>query len=164
MSQNTATLHLVCGKAASGKSTLAARLGQAERAIVIAEDDWLSALFADQMTTLPDYVRCAGKLRGIMGPHVVALLRAGLSVVLDFPANTVETRRWMRGLVDASGAAHRLHYLDVADEICRARLQMCNAGGDHPFAVSDAQFEPLLKHFVPPADDEGFNILRHEAP
>jgi predicted kinase len=154
-------LHVVCGKAASGKSTLCTRLGQNPRTIIVAEDEWLAALFGDRMTTLSDYVRCAAKLRDIMGPHVIALLGAGISVVLDFPANTIAIRRWMRGIVKAANADHRLHYLDVPDDVCKARLQARNARGDHPFAVTEYQFDLLSKHFVAPAEDEGFHIVRH---
>ena len=49
-------------------------------AVLISEDAWLGALFADQMTSLKDYVRCSAKLRSIMGPHVAHLLNNGLSV------------------------------------------------------------------------------------
>jgi len=162
MSQTTPTLHLICGKPAAGKSTLTARLGQQPRTVVIAEDDWLAMLYGDQMSTLSDYVRCAGRLRGIVKPHAIALLRAGVTVVLDFPANTLETRRWMRGIVEAAGTAHCLHLLDVPDDICKARLQARNARGDHPFAVTEAQFDRIAKHFVTPTADEGFNIVRHQ--
>lgn len=43
----TPTLHMICGKIAAGKSTLAARLAEADRTVLIAEDDWLGALYAD---------------------------------------------------------------------------------------------------------------------
>lgn len=161
MTRSTPMLHLLCGKAASGKSTLAARLGKAPNTVVIAEDAWLFALFGDEMTTLVDYVRCAAKLRAAMAPHVVSLLRSGTSVVLDFPANTVETRRWMREMIDASGAGHQMHLLDVTDDVAKARLRARNAGGDHPFAVTEDQFDRLAKHFVPPSEDEGFEVVRH---
>jgi len=161
MTHASPTLHLVCGKAASGKSTLTAGLGKAPGTVVIAEDDWLAALFADDMASISDYVRCSAKLRAIMGPHVVSLLGAGLSVVLDFPANTVAIRAWMRGLADAAQAAHRLHYLDVPDDICKARLRARNASGAHPFSVTDEQFDRLARHFVVPSEAEGFVIIRH---
>jgi hypothetical protein len=45
-------------------------------------------------------------------------LGAGLSVVLDWPANTVAGRAWMRGIFEAAGAEHKLHFLDVPDEVC----------------------------------------------
>jgi predicted kinase len=161
MTQTTSTLYLVCGKAASGKSTLTARLGQAAGTVVIAEDDWLTALYGDEMSTISDYVRGSGKLRAVMGPHVVSLLKAGLSVVLDFPANTIATRSWMRGIAEEADAAHQLHYLDVPDAICKARLRARNASGAHPFSITDDQFDQLARHFVVPSEDEGFDIVPH---
>ncbi len=163
MFSNPPTLHLLCGKIASGKSTLAAQLGDAPGTVVIAEDDWLAALYNEQMSTVADYVRCSARLRTAVGPHVVALLRAGVSVVLDFQANTVASRVWMRGIVDAAKAAHRLHYLDVPDEVCRARLRKRNSEGDHAFAVTDEQFTQISKHFVAPRSEEGFNVVVHRS-
>ncbi|ARE39704.1 hypothetical protein RGUI_1563 [Rhodovulum sp. P5] len=128
---------------------------------MIAEHDWLTGHYSDQMVSIPDYVRCASKLRAIMGPHVVSLLNAGVSVVLDFPANTVETRRWMRGILDRTTASHVLHLLDVPDEVCMDRLRARNARGDHPFDVTEAQFRQINVHFAPPSPDEGFVILAH---
>lgn len=161
MSATHPTLHLVCGKIASGKSTLTAGLGRAAGTVVIAEDAWLHALFADQMASVSDYVRCSAKLREAIGPHIAALLNVGVSVVLDFPANTVETRRWMRGILDRTDASHVLHVLDVPDEVCLARLRARNAGGDHPFAATEEQFRRIAAHFVPPSPDEGFTIVVH---
>lgn len=161
MPRTSPTLHLICGKVASGKSTLSAKLGQTAQTVVIAEDDWLAALFGDEMSSISDYVQCAAKLRDIMGSHVISLLRAGLSVVLDFQANTIASRAWMRGIAESANAAHQLHYLDVPDEICKARLNARNTEGDHPFSVSDDQFEQLSKHFVVPSDAEGVNIVLH---
>jgi len=155
------TLHMICGKVASGKSTLCAELGRSPNTVTIAEDDWLAALFGDEMSSLSDYVRCAAKLRAIMGPHVTALLTAGLSVVLDFQANTVESRAWMRGIAESANAAHMLHFLDIPDATCKARLKARNASGEHPFSVTDEQFEQLSKHFVVPSDAEGLTIVRH---
>lgn len=161
MSPDTPTLHLMCGLPASGKSTLSATLGAQPRTIVIAEDDWLAPLFGDQMSTLADYVRCAAKLRAVMAPHVAALLQAGTHVVLDFPANTPQTRVWMRDLIAQTGAAHVLHLLDVPPEVCKARLRARNASGEHAFAATDEQFDRIAALFVPPSVDEGFSITRH---
>ncbi|WP_417266948.1 AAA family ATPase [Celeribacter baekdonensis] len=161
MFQTDPTLHLMCGKIASGKSTLTTKLGAHPATIVIAEDTWLSALYADVMLSVADYVRCASKLRGIMGPHIVALLNAGTSVVLDFPANTVETRMWMRSLLDQTEAAHQLHVFDVPDALCLDRLRRRNAQTDHPFSVTETQYWQMSKYFVAPTPDEGFNIVLH---
>lgn len=161
MPLSSPTLHMLCGKIAAGKSTLASRLADLDGTILVAEDDWLNALFADELVSASDYVRCASKLRAVMGSHISALLNAGVSVVLDFPANTVENRDWMRGILEATDAEHRLHLLDVADEVCLTRLRERNAQGDHPFAVTEEQFRRFSSHFVAPSPDEGFNIVVH---
>ncbi|WP_300434222.1 ATP-binding protein [uncultured Mameliella sp.] len=163
MSPEYPTLHVMCGKIAAGKSTLANRLAGPKGAVLITEDAWLGALFADQMATPRDYVRCTGKLRAVMGPHVAALLRAGVSVVLDFAANTVEQRAWVRGILEETGAAHQLHLLAPPDEVCLERLRRRNASGTHPFVVTDEQFHQFSRHFVPPGPDEGFNVVTHDA-
>lgn len=154
-------LHMVCGKIASGKSTLTKHLAAQPRTVLISEDDWLARLYPNEIHALADYVRCAGRLREAMSGHIEALLAAGTSVVLDFPSNTTTTRSWARGVFEKAGAAHRLHYLEVSDEVCKARLHARNLSGEHPFQTTDAEFDQITKHFIPPGAEEGFNIVRH---
>jgi hypothetical protein len=78
---------------------------------------------------------------------------------MDWPANTIATRAWMRSLFESAGASHRLHFLDVPDEICLARLQIRNAEGRHEYNVSPAEFEELSRYFEPPTEAEGFDIV-----
>jgi predicted kinase len=154
-------LYLVSGKIGAGKSTLARRLAAHPATLLISEDHWTSHLFGPELKTLADYARLSARLRAAMGPHVVAILRQGLSVVLDFPANTVTQRAWMRTLIDEAGVAHEMHVLDVPDEVCLARLRARNASGEHPFHVSDADFAAFSAHYAPPSPAEGFNLVRH---
>ena len=78
------------GKIASGKSTLARSLAAEQLAILLSEDYWLSRLYPDQIKSVADYVRLAHQIRKVVGPLVTDVLNAGVSVVLDFPANTPE--------------------------------------------------------------------------
>lgn len=158
--QELPTLHLVCGKIAAGKSTLTSRLAAAPKTVLISEDEWLSQLFPGEITTLHDYVRCTARLRGPMGVHVEHLLRAGNSVVLDFPANTIDSRQWMREIFKNAGSAHCLHYLDVSDEECKARLRRRNEDGSHRFTTSEAEFDAISRYFVAPSPEEGFNVVK----
>lgn len=157
------TLYLFCSKIASGKSTLARQIADRPATLLVSEDRWMAGLFADELHTLDDYVRCSARLRATIGPHVVDLLRHGLSVALDFPANTVAYRRWMRSLIDEAGVAHELHVFDVPDDVCKQRLHRRNARDDTAFRVSDAQFDAFTSHFVPPSPDEGFTVIPHRA-
>ena len=158
-----ATLYLVCGKIGSGKSTLARQLAERPATLLISEDHWNSTLWADELKTIEDYAKYSTRLRAAMKPHIVAILQQGLSVVLDFAANTVKQRAWARTVIEAAGVPHELHVLDVPDAVCLQRLRQRNASGTHEFQVSDAEFEQFTRHFVPPSPDEGFNVVVHAA-
>ena len=155
------TLYLICGKIAAGKSTLARRLAARPATLLITQDDWMSKLSPAELRTIDDFARLSARFRAAMGPHIVDILRQGLSVVLDFPANTVTYRKWMRSLITQANVAHELHHLDVPDTICKQRLRQRNADGEHPYQVSEATYDLFTSYFVPPGPDEGFNVVVH---
>jgi predicted kinase len=155
------TLYLLCGRIAAGKSTLARRLAAQPATLLITMDHWMSILFPTENRTIEDFAHLSARLRAAMGPHVVDILRQDLSVVLDFPANTVSWRRWMRSLIAEANVAHELHVLNVSDEICKARLRKRNESGEHQYQVDEAAYDLFMSHFVPPTPDEGFNVIVH---
>ncbi|WP_218016246.1 AAA family ATPase [Sphingomonas asaccharolytica] len=160
---STGALHLITGKIAAGKSTLSAKLAAETGGLVLAEDYWLPTLYPAQITSLDDYRRDSGRLRTAIAPLIVDLLRRDLTIILDFPANTVASRTWMRGLADAAGITATLHFLDLPDDICRARLHARNAAGTHAYQASDAEFDQFTAHFAQPEGSEGFRIVRYAA-
>ncbi len=66
-------------------------------------------------------------------------------------------------MFEGAGCAHQLHYLDVPDEVCRARLRGRNASGEHEFTVGDEDFDRFTAYFIPPTADEAFNVVTHRA-
>jgi predicted kinase len=152
------TPYLICGRIASGKSKLATELGCRDETVVIREDDWLSSLNGDEMKTITDYLRCTARLREVIGSYVAALLNVGVAVLLDFQANTVETRARMRGLLDRTGAARMLHVLDASEEVCLKRLRARNAASEHLFAVTETQFYQISRHIALPTPEEDFEV------
>ena len=156
------TLYLLCGKIAAGKSTLARRLAARPATLLITMDHWMSTLFPTENDTIDDFARLTARLRAAMGPHVVDILRQDLSVVLDFPANTVTWRRWMRSLITEANVAHELHVLDVSDAICKARLRKRNDCAEYPYRVDEAKYDLFTSYFVPPTPDEGFKVIVHK--
>jgi predicted kinase len=155
------TLHLLCGRIASGKSTLARRLAARPQTLLIEMDIWMSTLFPTENRTIEDFGRLASRLCAVMGPHVVEILRNDVSVVLDFPANTLSWRNWMGSLIAEAKVAHELHVLDVPDAICKERLRRRNKGGEHTYQVDEATYDRFMAYFVPPTPDEGFNVILH---
>jgi hypothetical protein len=98
-----ATLHFICGKAASGKTTLARRLGADHRATVIVEDEWVTLLEIDRLIfDVADYARHTRRLRALIAPHTVQFLKLGAPVVFDFAGNTVKDRAWVRSVFEAA--------------------------------------------------------------
>jgi predicted kinase len=155
------TLYFLCGKMAAGKSTLARKLARTHQAVLLEEDHFLAILFPGEIHSIADYVKYSARVKEALSEHIVSLLRRGISVVLDFPANTPNQRRWFRQLIDRSQVAHELHYLDVTDEVCKARLRERSKSLPEatPF-TSDAEFEAVTKYFQPAEVEEGFNVVK----
>src|SRR3954452_12956647 len=81
-----ATLHFISGKAGAGKTTLARQIGRTAPAVLICEDEWMSRL-ADPVENLHQYLAVSARIRSVIGPLSVDLLRLGTSVVFDFAGN-----------------------------------------------------------------------------
>jgi len=163
MSAHKPTLHMLCGKIAAGKSTLARRLAAAPATVLVSQDHWMTHLYKEELQSVADYIRYSARLRAAMAGHLQAVLQAGVSVVLDFPANTVAVRQWMQAIYGAAGADHRLHFLDVPDQVCRARLHARNAAGTHEYAATDAEFDEITRYFQPPSAEEGLTTIVYPA-
>ncbi|HTI54025.1 MAG TPA: ATP-binding protein [Verrucomicrobiae bacterium] len=156
-------LMFLCGKMAAGKSTLARDLAERENTVLLVQDEFLDHLFPGEIIDIPDFVKCSSRLRSALGPHVCALLSKGISVVLDFPGNTRAQRAWFRELFERADAEHELHFVDAPDALCKRQLK--ERSKDLPAGApwtTEAEFEAVTAYFQPPAEEEGFKIVRHE--
>jgi predicted kinase len=157
-----AKLIFFCGKMAAGKSTLAKRLAERENAILLVQDDLSETLFPGLVVNVASYLEYAGRINRMVAPQVTAILSKGVSVVLDFPANTRNQRAWFRGIIDSTGVEHELHFVDTPDEVCKAQLKARSAHLPPGTKwTTDEDFELVTSHFVAPAADEGFRVILH---
>jgi len=154
-------LYLFCGKIASGKSTAAKQVALSQKAVLLSEDHWLATLYPGEVTSLDDFQDRTSRIEALLGDHLIAILKSGTSLVLDFHANTRKRRAWMREIAETAGAKALLHYLDVPDDICKQRLRDRNAAGTHEYAASDAQFDQFSRYFQTPDESEGLSIKHH---
>jgi predicted kinase len=161
--QAAAKLMFFCGKMAAGKSTLARDLAQREHAVLLVQDELLDRLFPGEITDIPRFVTYSARLRNAIGPHVSDLLSKGISVVLDFPGNTRTHRAWFRELFERANAEHELHFIDASDALCKRQLEERSRGlpAGTPWTTA-AEFEAITVYFLPPSENERFNVVRHE--
>lgn len=159
----TAKLIFLCGKMAAGKSTLAKELAEREQAVLLVQDEFLQALFPGEITDVAGYLKYSRRLQDALTPHIGALLAKGVTVVLDFPANTTTQRAWFRTLIEAAGVTHELHYICASDTVCKRQLRdrSMHLPPGTPW-TSDAEFDAITAYFQPPADEEGFHVVRYD--
>ena len=81
-------LLFMCGKMAAGKSTLSRALAEREHGVLLVQDDLLEGPYPGEFVDFPAFLKRSARLRATLAPHVVSLLCLGMTVVLDFPANT----------------------------------------------------------------------------
>jgi predicted kinase len=159
-----ATLHFISGKAGAGKTTLARQIARAAPAILFCEDEWMSRL-ADPIESLQQYLAAAGRIRSVIAPLSVDLLKLGTSVVFDFAGNTTSDRRWARSIFESAGADHQLHYVPVDDDTCRARVRQRNLSKPEGLFfghVTDQQVDEVNKYFTPAGVEEDFIVVVHD--
>lgn len=159
----SAKLIFLCGKMASGKSSLARDLAARENAVLLVQDDFLDALFPGEITDVQAFVQRYSRLKNALTPHICALLSKGMSVVLDFAAATKAQRVWFRELIESTNVAHELHFVDASDALCKSQLRNRSKGlpARTPW-TTDVDFETINAYFQPPTEDERFTVVRHE--
>ncbi len=152
-------LYFMCGKMASGKSTLSKKLSKDHNAIFLSEDELLKKLYPDEIKTIEDYIKYSKRLKDMMYEHIIDLLKKGNEVVLDFPANTITQREWFTNILKTAKVEHTMYYVKRSDEVCKQQLKKRNENlpKDAPL-IDEGTFDIITKYFQEPTEDEGFNI------
>ena len=153
------TLIFFCGKMGSGKSTKAEEIARERGAVLLSEDIWLTALYPAEIYSFNDYLKYSARLKPLLMVHVRSILKAGISVVMDFPANTKNQRAWFKEVFADHAIPHQLIYLDVSDQLClkqieqRRKIQPARAQFD-----TEEVFHQVTSYFQAPSAEEGFDM------
>lgn len=148
-----------CGKMGAGKTTQAKRLTLEQDSILLSEDEWLESLYPNTIDSLETYITCSNRLKPQIKKLVQSLLKTGLNVVMDFPANTRKQRDWLKSIYTEIEASHQLIYIDLPDNVCLARIRKRVKEQPERVRTDTAEmFNQVTKHFIPPEKDEEFNI------
>jgi predicted kinase len=151
-----ATLVLMVGLPAAGKSTRAEELAATHQALRLTPDDWMIPLFADSM---------AGGKRWVLEGRLISValqaLRLGTSVVLDYGLWGRDERSALRWLARSAGAACQLVYLPVDKDVQLARIaHRQETAPGQTFPMSEADVDAWRQQFQVPdaAELEGGEI------
>ena len=160
--KNKAIMHFISGKLGSGKTTLAKKITSEANAIFISEDIWLSKLFPDQIHTFQDYMLYSKRFRDTLKPHVVELLRHGISVIFDFAGNVPQESDWVKSIIEQAEVTHILHCIVASDDLCRAQYKKRNLSlPEGSKVITDQEFDAINQFYTSPDLYEGFNIQYH---
>ena len=163
MREERAKVYFMCGKMAAGKTTYARELAQTKNAVLLIQDEFLDTLYPGEIRSIQDFVKCSARVRGALSLHIQELLTRGVSVVLDFPGNTRVQRRWFREIFEGANVEHELHFIDVPNDLCKHQLRQRSATLPAGSTwTTDVEFDAITAYFQAPAEDEKFNVIRHE--
>ncbi len=142
----------------AGKSTFSKKISAERNAVLISEDEWLEALYPNQISSFEDYLKYSGQMKPLVRSHVAEILKTGTNVVMDFPANTLNQRQWFRDLLSEAGCPHELIYLKASDSLCITQIAQRRTERPSRAAFDTEEiFQFVTKYFHEPQPNEGFN-------
>lgn len=157
---NAGTLIFFCGKMGAGKTTKSKELSSEKNALLLSEDEWLSILYPQQISSFDDYIKYSALLKPLIKSHVQKILLTGTNVVLDFPANTVKQRAWFKNIALDIDAKHQLYFLDVTDIKCIEHISKRRLEQPERSAFdTEEMFHHVSKYFEVPVESEQLQII-----
>ncbi|MEH7385456.1 ATP-binding protein [Bacillus sp. JJ1521] len=154
------TLYFFCGKMGAGKSTKSKQLAIDKQAVLLSEDEWISSLYPNQITSFDDYLKFSVQLKPLVKKLVQNLLSVGTDVVMDFPGNTQKQRKWLLDIASEVNARHQLIFLNLNNEQCLRQIaQRRNEQPERAALDTEAVFIQVTSFFEAPEASEGLNIL-----
>ena len=150
-----ATIHLLCGKTGSGKTTFARRLEQSG-AMRFSVDEWMLRLFGPHMPRKEFDARVAICLELVL-ELAERLAELGVPVVIDAGFWRREDRLKVRARLEQKSVRTYLHYFDVPEDELWRRIERRNRElPKGTFEITREMFELFAGWFEPPGPDEEY--------
>lgn len=139
-------LYLVCGLPGAGKTTRSRQIVEAVGAVPLCADEWVVGLGM----SLVDF-EFRFRLQECLLSHAGALLRSGVSVVLEFGSWHRDERERIRRVAVAAGARVELHFLDAPSELLVRRVR--DRGGPEAEQLVAILVDHASRFEVPSAEE-----------
>lgn len=154
-----ATLNVIFGPCAAGKTTYALALARREGAVPFVLDEWGARLYGPDVQGPIDFpwmLERLGRCNALIWFTAERVLAAGASVVLDIGAMRRADRDRIRQIAESKGLSLQWHFVDAPQEVRRLRVFNRNATKGQTFVmeVTPEMFEMLEAIYEPPAPAE----------
>lgn len=152
-----ATVHLLCGRPGSGKTTFARELEETHRAIRYTYDEWMVQLYGrspDQFETL------FNRVSNLIWRIATRNLALGTDIILDKGFWYKRDRENVRQAAAAIGANSKLYFLDAPIDVLRNRVLTRSKSDQNSLWINNWAFTEFINRFEPPGDDEDFILIR----
>ena len=175
-----ATLHVIFGPCAAGKTTYAHALARRENAVAFVLDEWGVRLFGPDVQGPLDFgwmLERLARCNALIWSTATDVLAAGSSVVLDLGLMRREQRERIRKLAQEAGLSVRWHFVDAPQAVRRARVAGRNETKGETFVreVPPEMFDMIEAMYEAPAPaeldgavlsvtDDGASAAPREAP
>ena len=155
----SAQVFLLCGLPGSGKTTFAGGLEQ-RGAVRFSPDEWTLKLYGAHMTRELFDTRLQ-ICKDLILSLTETLLKAGVSVTLDFGLWTRKERSRLKTWAQERSLSYTFYYFDVPLETLWTRLEARNRNlPEGTFEIDREMLELFAGWFEPPEEAEGLEIVR----
>ncbi len=145
------------GPIGSGKTTFAKKIAAEKHAVFISIDHYVK-LLGQLIGSAKDYEKYYYGVRDIIADVTLKLLKANLSVVLDF-GGTQGHWDWLKSIAVAADAEIEIYNLIVPIEDRRKRVQKRNSNPATMFQFSDEEFNNMPIESMTPPEQTGLRII-----
>jgi len=154
-----ATLHIICGFIAAGKTTFAKQLEEQSNAVRFSIDEWMISLYGQHMSR-EDFEDRMDRCKTLIWKISKRLLALEIDVILDFGFWKRAERSKYQVLANKENVDFKLYFLKADFDVLRHRLKFRNDNlPPGHFEITEEMFNTFLPLFQLPEDDERPQIV-----
>lgn len=151
-----AKVYLICGKLCCGKTTYSQKLCAENDVVLLSVDEMTLTVFGQNCGDKHDeYVLNAKKY---LLSKSLELIDKNINIVLDWGFWTRKEREFAKDFYKSRGIDCELHYIDISDDVCKARIEKRNKAvltdKTSAYYVDENLLDKFNSIFETPSEDE----------